>query len=433
VRSRDLIAAGLWVLAVCVPSGAGAQVAPPAIDFEAAIAQALAKNPTVASAATSIVQAEALLQQARTVFRPAVSAGLTNTTIDSERGFSGGVSQPQNQFTFSGNVSMTVLAPAQWAAANQARDQIDVARVQTDEVRQQVAVATAQAYLAVITQKRLVAVTARSLESARAHLKYAQDRLAAGLGSRLNELRASQTVSSDEVRLENAHLGLRRAQEALGVLIAADGPVDAGGEPALDVAGAIREAGLDQDPNATAWMSARPDVRRQTSQIEAAQRVVADSRKDWLPTGSVSFDPQYVTPVGIFQASKSWRLTMSFSQPIFDGGQRRASRAVRQVAVDAMTLGLTSLQIRARADVRVAQAAVDSAQRALAAATRAAQEANEVLRITTIVFEVGATTNIEVIDAQRSARDAETIATQTEDTWRQARLELLVALGRFPR
>jgi outer membrane protein TolC len=433
VRSRDLIAAGLWVLAVCVPSSAGAQVAPPAIDFETAIAQALAKNPTVASAATSIVQAEALLQQARTVFRPAVSAGLTNTTIDSERGFSGGVSQPQNQFTFSGNVSMTVLAPAQWAAANQARDQIDVARVQTDEVRQQVAVATAQAYLAVITQKRLVAVTARSLESARAHLKYAQDRLAAGLGSRLNELRASQTVSSDEVRLENAHLGLRRAQEALGVLIAADGPVDAGGEPALDVAGAIREAGLDQDPNATAWMSARPDVRRQTSQIEAAQRVVADSRKDWLPTGSVSFDPQYVTPVGIFQASKSWRLTMSFSQPIFDGGQRRASRAVRQVAVDAMTLGLTSLQIRARADVRVAQAAVDSAQRALAAATRAAQEANEVLRITTIVFEVGATTNIEVIDAQRSARDAETIATQTEDTWRQARLELLVALGRFPR
>jgi outer membrane protein TolC len=408
-------------------------VAPPAIDFETAIAQALAKNPTVASAATSIVQAEALLQQARTVFRPAVSAGLTNTTIDSERGFSGGVSQPQNQFTFSGNVSMTVLAPAQWAAANQARDQIDVARVQTDEVRQQVAVATAQAYLAVIAQKRLVDVTARSLESARAHLKYAQDRLAAGLGSRLNELRASQTVSSDEVRLENAHLGLRRAQEALGVLIAADGPVDAGGEPALDVAGAIREAGLDQDPNATAWMSARPDVRRQTSQIEAAQRVVADSRKDWLPTGSVSFDPQYVTPVGIFQASKSWRLTMSFSQPIFDGGQRRASRAVRQVAVDAMTLGLTSLQIRARADVRVAQAAVDSAQRALAAATRAAQEANEVLRITTIVFEVGATTNIEVIDAQRSARDAETIATQTEDTWRQARLELLVALGRFPR
>jgi outer membrane protein TolC len=45
---------------------------------------------------------------------------------------------------------------------------------------------------------------------------------------------------------------------------------------------------------------------------------------------------------------------------------------------------------------------------------------------------VGATTNIEVIDAQRSAQDAETAATQAEDAVRRARLELLVALGRFP-
>ena len=103
------------------------------------------------------------------------------------------------------------------------------------------------------------------------------------------------------------------------------------------------------------------------------------------------------------------------------------------MTVDALTLGLTSIQIRARADVRVAQAALDSAQRALTSARRAADQANEVLRITTVVFEVGATTNIEVIDAQRSARDAETVAVQAEDLWRQARLELLVALGRFPR
>ena len=51
----------------------------------------------------------------------------------------------------------------------------------------------------------------------------------------------------------------------------------------------------------------------------------------------------------------------------------------------------------------------------------------------TAVFEVGATTNIEVIDAQRSARDAESTAAQAEDAVRRAKLELLVALGRFPR
>ena len=434
--SSGRVRAGLLIAGAIVVASArmfAQEPVMPRIGFDEAIQQALAKNPSVANAATNITRAEALLQQARTVYRPTVSASVVNSTLDRERGFSGQVSQPQNQVTFALNGSMNVLAPARWAAANQARDQIEIARIQTDEVREQVAIAAAQTFLAIVAQKRQVDVSARSLESSRAHLQYASSRLSAGAGTRLNELRASQSVSSDEARLENARMALRRAQEALGVIIAADGPVDAGEEPPLDVEGALREAGVDQNPNATAWMAMRPDVKRQTLQIEAAQRVVVDSRKDWFPTGAVSFDPQYITPAGLFQPSRTWRLSLSFSQPIFDGGQRRANRALRQVSVDALQLGLTSIQIQARADLRVAQAAVDSAQRSLAAARRAAEQANEVLRITTVVFQVGATTNIEVIDAQRVARDAETIAVQAEDQWRQARLELLVALGRFPR
>ena len=431
---RNLVVRALVISALVLPATpAFAQgSAMPSIEFDAAIQQALAKNPSVSAAATNITRAEALLEQARTVYRPTASAAAINTLLDRERGFSGAITQPQNQVTFSLNGSMNVLAPARWAAANQAKDQIEVARVQTDEVRQQIAVATAQTYLAIIAARRQIDVSARSLESSQAHLKYATSRLQAGAGTRLNELRASQSVSSDEARLESVRIALRRAQEALGVLVAADGPVDAGAEPPLDVVSAIKEAGLDQSAGATAWMAGRPDVRRQTLQIEAAKRVVLDSRKDWFPTGTASFDPVYVVPAGAFQPSRTWRFTVSFSQPIFDGGQRRATRALRQVNVDALSLGLTSIEIQARAQVRVAQAAVDSAQRQMAAARRAADQANEVLRITTTVFEVGATTNIEVIDAQRSARDAETVAVQAEDLWRQARLELLVALGRFP-
>ena len=55
------------------------------------------------------------------------------------------------------------------------------------------------------------------------------------------------------------------------------------------------------------------------------------------------------------------------------------------------------------------------------------------LKITIIAFDAGSTTNIEVIDAQRSARDQELVVVQAEDALRQARLDLLVALGRFPR
>ena len=63
----------------------------------------------------------------------------------------------------------------------------------------------------------------------------------------------------------------------------------------------------------------------------------------------------------------------------------------------------------------------------------AANAANEVLKITIIAFEAGSTTNLEVIDAQRSQRDVEAVVAIAEDSVRQARLDLLVALGRFPK
>ena len=179
--TRKVMGAVIWLALIVPATPALAQdPAMPRIEFDAAIQQALAKNPSVANAATNITRAEALLQQARTVYRPTVTAGVVNTTLDKERGFSGQVSQPQNQATVSLNGSMNVLAPARWAAVNQARDQVEVARLQTDEVRQQVAIAAAQTFLAIVAQKRQVDVSARSLESSRAHLQYASSRLSAG-------------------------------------------------------------------------------------------------------------------------------------------------------------------------------------------------------------------------------------------------------------
>jgi outer membrane protein TolC len=81
----------------------------------------------------------------------------------------------------------------------------------------------------------------------------------------------------------------------------------------------------------------------------------------------------------------------------------------------------------------MAQESVASLQRALASSRQAVDQANDVLQITNTAFQVGATTNIEVIDAERTARDAETSAAVAEDFVRRAKLDLLVALGRFPR
>ena len=393
------------------------------ITFDAAIERALANNPNVAAAENAIRRAEALLQQARTIMRPSVSGTVTTTVLDSERAFGDQVTQPQTQSVFAGAVTYPILAPSRWALREQAADQVAIATLGAVDRRRGIAVATAQAYLAVIAQKRLVDANERARETARYHVEYAEARLEAGASSRLNALRAGQELATSEALLELARLGVRRAQEALGVLVAADAPVDAAAEPALEVP--ARPAGDE-------WVAGRTDVQVSLALQRAAQRVVDDSWKDWLPNGTVGIEPSYVTPSGLFQPSRTMRALVQFSVPVYDGGVRKAAALQRQAALDLAAIQLTDVQLRARAELRSAEAAVEITARALEHARAAAARAAEVLHITDVAFRAGATTNLEVIDAQRRARDADTAVAQAEDRVRQARLDLLVALGRFP-
>jgi outer membrane protein TolC len=285
---KRLLPAGAVLIATILAAAAPAQAqtpaaqAPPApqmesVTFEEAVQRALKNNPTIAQAAEAVLRAEGLLQQARAATLPAVNATLSNTTLNTGTSFNGIVVIPRNQSTISGDLSMPVLAPARWAAASQARDQVEVANLSTADTRKQIAAATGQAYLAVITQHRQLEVNQRALDAARAHLDYAQRLLAQGAGTRLNELRAAQEVTSDEARLEDAGLAVRRAQEALGVLIAANGPVDAATEPTFDIPPATAVA------DETSWMATRTDVRLSTATERAFERVWHDSRKRSRP------------------------------------------------------------------------------------------------------------------------------------------------------
>jgi outer membrane protein TolC len=399
---------------------------PPVIErvtFDEAVRRAIERNYDVARAAQGIVRAEALLQQAGTVFKPTVGAVVITTILDADRGFEEFVTQPQTQSLLAASVSYPVLSAARWAAHTQAKDQVAISRIAADEARRQVAIATGQAYLEVIALQRQVDVGLRAVETSRVLLDYNRARLEGGVGSKLNELRAAQQLATDEVFLEAAHLGVRLAQEALGVLLVADGPVDALEEPVLAVA---------PPPTGESWLSQRTDIQLFSADLQAADRVVRDSWKDWVPEGIASFEPQYLTPSGLFQPARTWRGVLQFAIPVFDGGLRRSIRRQREVAHQEARIQLDDAQLQARADLRRAQASLESNERAVVNARLAAQHASDVVRITDVAFRAGATTNIEVVDAQQRARNAEIAAAVAEDRIRRSRLDLLVALGMFP-
>lgn len=418
-RRAAISAAVLLILA----ASAAAQ-APPleVVTFDDAVQRAIASNLTVERASTAVLGAEALLAQARAAVRPTAGGSAIVTVLDNERGFGGNVVQPRTQVSFAASVDLPVLAASQWAVRAQAADQVTLAKMTVDDIRRQVGVAAAQAYLAVVTGKRQVEVNERARDTARVQLDYATARRQGGVGSRLNEARAAQELAVTEELVERTRLAVALGQEALGRLLAADRALDVADAPALETPAVGGDA----------WWLARTDIKLFEARVEAQARVVEDSWRDWVPTVGASFQPQFITPSGLFQPSGTWRALLTSAIPIFDSGQRRATKARRQADLALFRVDRRDAELAARTEARIARATMEAEARALGRAREAAIHAAEVLRITDVAFRAGATTNIELVDAQRRSRDAESAVALAEDRARAARLALLVALGRFP-
>jgi outer membrane protein TolC len=418
---RESYAAGIAavLLAVAVPRAA----APPleVVAFDEAVARALANNRNVARAITAVAAAEARLEQARAVILPTVEAYVTETVVDEEQVAAGLVTQPGDQLAVGGLVTVPLLAASDWAARRQAADRVGVAALEAADVKKRVATATAQAYLTVIAVRRQLEVDLRARDNAAAQHEYTRTRLEAGAGTRLDASRAAEVLATNEVLVERSRGALALAQEALGLLMAADRPIDAGAEPIFEI------PPEDAEPDLTD----RTDLRLLSARADAADRVLRDSWKDWLPELVGRFEPRAVEPPGAFEDASTWRAVLAARIPIYLGGERVADRHLRQAEFDAARVDLDQAQLQARAETRAARIAIQAAQAALVHARKAAEQANEVLSITEVAFRAGARTNIELVDAQRRARDAETSVGIAEDILRQAKLDLLVALGWF--
>lgn len=425
------------------------------VSLQDAVRRSLARNPTALSAQAEIRRLIGAMEQARAASLPTLTITGSYTRLDGDRVLGVGDMQRlvagANQVTGNITVALPLLAPGRWAQWLHASDNIRVGRIAQRDVQRQVAVATARAYLLVLAQTRMVDVAERARDTARAHHEFAQRRLQGGLGNRLDEARAQQEFQTAEAQLLTVQTSLLRAREALGVLAGSDGPLDcaiesrpgpAGSEPASPWGSQSQEPaialelGLELPTRLDEAMSdaavLRADLRLLQARAWAAARLVRHSFTDFLPLLSGSFAPFYQNPPSIVQPLVGWQARLDLSWALFDGGARYGARHERQAIYEQARLGVIAGQRLIRSEVRVADEAMARSREALTAARRAAAAAGEALKLATLAYRAGATNNLEVIDAERRARDAAAASVQAEDQLRQAQLDVLIAAGRFP-
>jgi outer membrane protein TolC len=123
---------------------------------------------------------------------------------------------------------------------------------------------------------------------------------------------------------------------------------------------------------------------------------------------------------------------LALALPIYDGGLRYGQEHERRARAGEAHLKVEDTVRRVRSEVRTAYDEVAIADLALGQAEQSARFAAKALALAVAAYRGGATNNLDVIDAERRARDSETQEAVAEDAAREARLDLLAATGKFP-
>lgn len=390
-----------------------------------AIQRALAQNPTFLIARDEIQRAQALVEQARAQSLPTLYGAGTYLRLDHDRTFNGVITQPKSQLNLSATLTLPLLNPRAWALWSHAGDNVDVSKANALDTRRTLGVATGHAYLEVFAQKRVLEANVRARDTAKAHYDYAHSRYVGGVGNRLDEVRAAQQLSTDETLVQSSYATIERAEEALSVLVGMDAPVDSAEEPTFAEAPPL-PAAIDEATKT------RSDIVAAERHKDAANHATRDGWTDYAPYLSAVFEPFYQNPPTSQLPAEGWQGQIVLTVPFYDGGLRYGLQKERDALAQEAEDSLSGTVRQARSDVRAAFETLRRAEQSLLQARDAARLATEALNLANLAYNAGATTNLEVIDAEQTARNAEIQAEVASDSARQARLDVLAATGRFP-
>ena len=395
------------------------------ITFDEAIRRTIARNPTVAVALAEIERADALVLESRSGWYPTVSATGTYTRLDHDRPRNGPTVLDKNQYYGSLNITVPLVAPQGWTAESHAKDNRRIAESSAADVRRLVAQAAGNAYLAVIAQRLQLNSNDTAIANAKAHATYAHTRLLGGIGRSIDDVRAQQDLATVLVTRQRVLQGLSQAREALGVLVGSAEPLDA--DASLDLGilpslpAALEEVG-----------TRRPDVQAGHERISAAERLRKDIWAYYAPYLAAVGQPFLQQGQTVLPTPFGWQVGLLLTLPIYDGGQRGGVERERDAGLAEARLDLEGTLRQAHSEVRVAFDSMLHADQALTSAREGAALAKRAYDLAVLAYKAGASSNIEVLDAARQARDADSEAFAAGDIARRARLDLLVASGRFP-
>jgi multidrug efflux system outer membrane protein len=384
----------------------------------------LANNRDLRVAVLNIEQARAQYQIRRADALPTVNAAITGSRVPGANDsisstYSAGFGVSAFELDLFGRVrNLSEAALAQFFATEEARKSTQISLIGS----------VANAYLALLADDELLALTRQTLAAREESLKLIQLKYDNGVVSRID---LSQGISLvDTARVVLAQQLRQRAQDANLLVLLVGQPLP----DTLPLGATLAQTMLSDLPAGlpSDLLALRPDIRAAEQQLIGANANIGAARANFFPrislTGTAGTASSELN--GLFKSgSFGWTFAPSVVLPIFDYGRNSANlgsaRAGRDIAVAQYERSI-QVGFREVSDALAGQATYAEqlrAQRAVAAAEA------ERFNLSDLRYKNGAASYLDLLDAQRSLFSAQQAAVQANLQRLQNQVTLYRVLG----
>lgn len=402
----------------------------PALD--ALIKQAMAGNADMLQAVARIEEAEAVAREAGAAQFPEIDGNLGSgrTQASTATATPAPAGSPRLRNRHGANLSTNFELDV-WGrlrrASEAARAQALASHYAHDTVKLSLAGLVAVNYLALRAYDAQLAVTRDVLASREASLKIVRSRLDAGLISPVDLHQATAAIAAAQAQLADLRQQRALAEHQLGLLLGSPGLTIAAGDIRQLPAPPVPPPGLP-----ATLLQARPDIRQAEENLVSANAQIGVVKATLYPTisltGALGSESRALSDL-FTSAAGTWTLGLDMLLPVLDAGRRSArvdQAAARQRQAIAAYQKTVQTAFKEVNDALVSLR--ESAEKEQAQATQA-EAAKQVLQITEYRYAGGYSGYLEVLDAQRSANDAQLGYLASRQLRLSSAVDLFKALG----
>jgi outer membrane protein TolC len=330
---------------------------------------------------------------------------------------------PENQFSASIRATIPLIdgpAIAQWQAA---RDGTDAAEHDEIAVMNDLRLEVARAWYVAVAAQEVVIAAERARAAADENLRTVRIRAEAGAATGLSVQRAELEVANAEQLMIDAERVRLVSLRTLATLSGLPEP-----EALPVVAAAIPAQVSEQEALAIAEAS-RPELAAARARVDQLKLARSGAWLGYTPTLSGFASEEYTNASGFSGEEAFWTVGLQADWLLLDFGDRGADVKRARAALVSAEATLQETQDRVRDEVHAAWLDVEAAQASVQAATRGATVSREAAREFTARFQLGMSTQFDVIQADRDALDAEVARIRAEGELAIAVLALQRATG----